>query len=222
MSGNKTREPQGGVPMTARDDAFAALVDASERVAILQPAARFGDAAAEAWATFYAATNAARRALEDDPRSNGRAHKEVTHGAPGQSRDRGETAAGATDAQCTYEGPAGVPADGRGVADASNADAIGDGHVVRDGGERPAHDAPVRSPRTPELPPGRAWAVQVVDVGDGAFATVFSAGVQHFTIAEGDGDDGRHHCWLIGQMFEGALRVVMDGAVAETGGADGT
>lgn len=74
------------------------------------------------------------------PASN--SQKEVTHGAPSESSDRGETTAGATLERSHARRPAEVPFDGRGVDAAGNAPARGDGHVERDGGERPAPSYP--------------------------------------------------------------------------------
>lgn len=225
--------------MGRRDEAFAALVAASERVAIMQPAARFDREADEAWAAFYIATNKAQIALADATRSDAfepmlaipdplwssisiearvvaeavyavaqevrMFRKEVTHGAPGQSRDRGEKTAGATHEQSSDRVT-------------SNADGLDE--PKRDGGERPASDAPVRSALTPALPPGRSWAVQVVSLGYGVFATVFSAGEQHFTIARSDDEGAERHCRFIAQMFEGALRAVVDASIQGAKGGD--
>ncbi len=74
--------------------------------------------------------------------SNETNNQEVTHGAPSESSDRGETASGATSDQFAPGSSAEVPFDGRGVDVAANAAAHGDGHVKRDGGRDRTISAP--------------------------------------------------------------------------------
>ncbi len=62
---------------------------------------------------------------------------------------------------------------------------------------------PFLSAPAPKLPASQRWAVRVVALRAAhSHATVFSVGVQHFTLAEGD----REYCATIGRLFTEALR----------------
>ena len=61
---------------------------------------------------------------------------------------------------------------------------------------------PIRCAFTPEVD---GWAVNVIE-SEGVCRTVFSVGVQHFTLADSDSSDhGREHCEFIKAMFLKAL-----------------